>query len=324
MTYVKPFSEISHDNNIVGGKASNLAELCYLGVNVPLGFVVTTDAYTDFLRKYNLEERIQERLRKLDETDANQIKSTAAYLRSLHRKPVPRTISEPILELYDEIGDGFAAIRSSATAEDLSSASFAGQYESFLSVSRKNLVNSVRKCWESLYTDRSLQYRLNHKIRNSSMAVVVQKMIDSVKSGVMFTNDPGLGGMLIDVVEGLGETYVSGRTGPSASYFIRKEYISSVGLMEPDESPGDFFFFVQTRSWNKQDFMLTRNKSGKIVKRAMPMDRRIGLENEQIKTLARFGGLIENHYQRPMDIEFATDESGKVYILQARPITAKV
>jgi len=277
MEFIKYFTELDEDDlPLVGGKALNLGLMKKTGSSVPPGFCITTKAY----------QEIAESLKIGGEID------------------FPMSIKEEIWIAYNKIGGGKVAVRSSATAEDLPTASFAGQQDTFLNVEGKSsLIEAVKNCWQSLWTERVIAYRRDRGIDEEelSMAVVVQKMIESDVSGVMFTVNPTTGSDKI-VVEsnwGLGEAVVSGEISPDR-FVIDKE---SLQIIE------------QTVSVKKT--MFTHQVKLKVPdeKQNIP-----SLKEEEIRELGQQGLEIERFYNFPQDIEWAFAD-GKLYILQARPIT---
>jgi rifampicin phosphotransferase len=255
------------DLSEAGGKGANLGELRRAGFAVPDGFVITTAAYA------------------LAAEAAGVTGETPATARvRLAASPVPAGIADAVREAYRALGDGAVAVRSSATAEDLPDASFAGQQDTMLDVTGEDAVlDAVRKCWASLWNDRAVTYRQTHDVpaRGLRLAVVVQRMVDAESAGVLFTADPVTGRRrraAIEAVRGLGEQLVS-------------------GAVNPDH------FVVDTRS-------------GAVLERRGDM-----LSDAQLRDLAALGARIEGHFGRPQDIEWAIDKAGKLWIVQSRDIT---
>ena len=268
------------DIPLVGGKGANLGEM-YGRFPVPNGFVVTTNAYRRFVDMRELKEDMSDLLQKLDVGDHKNLNLISGKLKKL-------IMDEDILdEIVREIeaamkklkGTKFA-VRSSATAEDLITASFAGQQDTYLNVKRQDIVNAVKKCWSSLFNPRAIYYRHEKKVsRDVAMAVVVQEMIDAEIAGVMFTVDPiRKKYILVEAAHGLGEQVVSGQVTPSSFMFERKTF--------------------------------------ELKEKNITYD----IEEGLMKKVAKLGLLIEAHYGRPQDIEFAIKD-GKLHILQSRAIT---
>ncbi len=326
--FIKWFSELNKDSgNIVGGKGANLAEIYNLGIPVPAGFIVTAQAYEYFIKKAGLKEKIKNLLEKIDYQDTKQLEEITKEIRELIVNPkLPKEIEEEISEAYEnlgakEIGEGtahdilksasepiFVAVRSSATAEDLAEASFAGQQDSFVNVKGEyELLKHVKKCFASLYTARATYYRdkKGFKHEQVSLAVVVQKMVDSDKSGVIFSKDPSHknDNIIMEAVWGLGEGIVSGQITPD-------KYVVSKDLE------------ILDKKMSEKKIAITRGSGGerKIVKLMEEKSKHQVLRNHEIKRLTEFAIKLEEHYQKPQDIEFAI-EGGEIYIVQTRPIT---
>ncbi|WP_457614787.1 phosphoenolpyruvate synthase [Methanopyrus sp.] len=319
MKYVRWFEEISKDDvDVAGGKGANLGEMTQAGLPIPPGFVVLSKAYEEFLEHTGLKERIREILSSYDLSDNDELQRAAEEVqRLIVEAEMPAEIREEIVKAYRELcervgkEEEFVAVRSSATAEDLPEASFAGQQETFLNVRGEDeVVKYVQKCWASLFTPRAVAYREEKGFEHLdvSIAVVVQKMVDSEKSGVMFTVHPYTGErdkMVIEAVWGLGEAAVSGEVTPD-TYIVDKNT-----------------FEVIEEHVSEQEWMYTRDpETGETVKAEVPEDKRNArkLTDEEIKKLAEIGVAVEEHYGFPQDIEWAI-EGGEVYVLQSRPVT---
>jgi len=297
------------DVTIVGGKGANLGELIRLGVPVPEGFVVDANTFKKFVEDTGLKERIKEILSKVDVNDTRELEEASRKIREMiEETPMPKYVEEEIKKYYRELcKDCYVAIRSSATAEDLPSASFAGQQETYLNVRGEDeVVDKVKKCWSSLYTPRAIFYRVQHGFKHEdvSIAVVVQKMVNSEKSGVMFTSHPTTGEKIaiIEAVFGLGEAIVSGAVTPDHYEYDRiNRKIVKIDVAQ-------------------KKFMLTR-RDGKTVKIDLGEEgKNRVLSDEEIERLVEFGEIIEEHYGNPQDVEWAI-ENGKIYIVQSRPVT---
>lgn len=334
MTNVLWFSEISNEDVYsCGGKGASLGEMYNIGLPIPPGFVITAQAYEKFLKENRIDKQIYNILSMLNLNDVKLLELKSKEIQEIIIKAdMPEDIKQDILEAYEnlnvdnevlkynnknalnliKIGRSlpYVAVRSSATAEDSPEFSFAGQQSTYLNVKGNNaILIAVKKCWASLFTTRAIYYRQKNKIahENVLIAVVVQRMINSEKSGVMFTINPSNNDqdeIVIESAYGLGELVVSGSINPN-NYIIDKENLT-----------------IKSRITPKQDYMLVREEMlGKNIKRKVPEEypEKVLSDNEVI-TLANYGKKIEQHYQKPMDIEFAI-ESGKVYIVQARPVT---
>ncbi len=302
------------DIPIAGGKAANLGELTAAGFNVPPGFVLTTAAYDYFLEKNNLDNTINELAGKIDLTsDASLQESSQAIRKAFEEAQIPEDLKDEVRREYQAMTKhgqhALVAVRSSATAEDLPDASFAGQQETYLNVSNPDdLLEKVKKCWSSLFTPRAIAYRSSKGFEHEKvkLAVVVQKMINSEIAGIMFTIDPNseLPHIIIEAGYGLGEAMVGGNVTPD-TYVVDK-----------------FHKKIINKRISNQTWKLVRGRSGETKKVDVPPDKS-GLQkltDEEILELAEVGNRIEMHYDKPMDIEWCL-EDGVMYIVQARPVT---
>ncbi|MBU1671290.1 MAG: hypothetical protein KKF41_06100 [Actinobacteria bacterium] len=289
---------------VLGGKGKNLQLLALGGFPVPRGFVVTGDAYSEYLAESGLYGSIAETISQLDSERRN-LKAGAAAIRNMFSPGFLRNdLKEEMLGAYHSIGGGLVAVRSSASSEDLPGASFAGLHDTYLNVEGdNNLLASVLKCWASLWNDRAMTYREKRGFDHlkSTMCVVVQRMVPSEVSGVMFTVNPTgtLDQLLIESVFGLGESLVSGRATPDR-YLVGRHTgeITSLGL-------------------ESKETTITP-----VGEEATPEARRAtaSLSEKQIKELSGLGLRVEEYFGSPQDIEWAI--SDKVFVLQSRPVTA--
>ena len=330
IVFVKWFSELNKNSSVIaGGKGANLSEIYNLKIDVPPGFVITAQAYEYFIRESGLNEKIANLLEGTDYEDTKHLDEVSSKIKELVIKSkIPADMSEEILEAYENLsaGDsllesntaynllktnsepGFVAVRSSATAEDSEAASFAGQQESFLNIKgRTELIESVKKCFASLFSSRAIYYRIKKGFKNEQvkLAVVIQKMIDSDKSGVIFSKDPSntSDNVVIEAVFGLGEGIVSGRITPD-------KYVVSKNLEVLDRMISDKKIAITRDSGGNEDVVkLKKEKSTSQV-----------LSDYEMKKLAQVALRLEAHYKKPQDIEFAI-EGEEVYIVQTRPIT---
>lgn len=308
------FNEISkNDLGLVGGKGANLGEMTRAGIPVPPGFVVTADTYFYFIRETGIDSVIKEMLSGLDVEDSRRLQEVATELKKrISATPVPQFISDAIKAAYRKLGGGLVAVRSSATAEDLAEASFAGQQRTFLNIQGEaNVVNAVRDCWASLFEPRAIYYRHQNKFDHLSvgLAAPVQRMVQSEASGVMFTVEPLTGDaskIMIEAVFGLGEAIVGGEVTPDR-YVLDKNRLA-----------------ILDKQVHKQDWMLVRNTKGPElnIKMPVPPEKQVAqkLPDDLIKRVAYFGKLIEEHYNFPQDIEWAK-EKDDIFIVQSRPVT---
>ena len=343
--FTKNFKQISKkDVGIAGGKGASLGEMTQAGINVPPGFVVLASAFERFLEETDLFAEIDSRIKKINYKDINSVDRASNEIRDLiGDAKFPEDIGKEILTDFNKLGAKFVAVRSSATAEDSSIASWAGELETYLNTTRKTLLDNVKQCWSSLFTPRALFYRnekglLKQKV---SVAVVVQKMVQSDISGITFTVHPVIkdrNQMVIEAGYGLGEAIVSGQITPDTC-IIRKP--SSVLLRVPlsgtKQSRGSLMgsprssreaglarddFQVIDINISKQERMIVRNGNKGIEWKGVSKNKqeKQKLAEAQIIKLAKLCQKIEKHYNYPQDIEWAI-EKGKFYITQSRPIT---
>ncbi|MDO8508070.1 MAG: phosphoenolpyruvate synthase [Nanoarchaeota archaeon] len=335
--FVKWFSELSNkDVPIAGGKGASLAEMYNNKFPVPPGFMITAQAYQYFIDKSGLLEKIKHTLQNLNIEDTDSLNEATEKIReSIKGASMPKELADQILEAYDILdvdkqkinnaGYGalgilktgheppFVAVRSSATTEDLADASFAGQQDTFLNVKGgRELIDKVKACFASLFTARATYYRQKKGFAHDKayLAVVVQRMIDSEKSGVMFSQNPVKNDntIIIEAVWGLGEGIVSGQ--------IKPDHYAVGGNLEN--------FDIKESQISEKKIAIVRNSSGnnETVKLNSERSKQQVLSNYEIKRLAQYGKELENHYQKPQDIEFAI-ERNVIYIVQSRPITTK-
>lgn len=307
------FKEIDKDDlPLVGGKGANLGEMTKAGFPVPPGFSITIHAYDIFLEENKLEKPIFDLLKQTDVNNPEQLVNTS---RSIQKKitsaKIPDEVVKEVIKTYKKLfrGQGLVAVRSSATAEDLPTASFAGQQATFLNVKGEaNLLNSVRECWASLFTARAIFYREENKISHEKVkiSVIVQKMVQSEVSGVMFTIDPVTNEkdkILIEAVWGLGELIVQGTVVPDR-YHVQKETFSILSKQISDQS-------------------IQLVKAGKETKEVdVPKKRREKqkISDEEIIELAKIGDKLQKHYYFPQDAEWAKEDKS-LYLVQTRPVT---
>jgi pyruvate, water dikinase len=310
------FNEVGkQDVASVGGKGANLGELTNAQIPVPPGFIVTAAAYYQFLEKTRITDQIRQQLKALDPHDSKQLQQVAEDVQKIIlNATLPLELAAEIQKAYAQMGGGLVAVRSSATAEDLPDASFAGQQSTFLNVhGDSNVVEAVKACWASLFNARAIFYRADQKYDHLQVgiAVPVQRMVQSQASGVMFTVEPVTSDqdkITIEAVYGLGEAIVSGEVTPDL-FIIDKKTMSII-----------------SKKVNKQEWQLIKNpvsQNGHLnIKVTIPPELQSAqkISDEDVLKLAAIGRNIENHYQFPQDIEWAK-ESGKIYITQARPVT---
>lgn len=317
----------------VGGKGANLGEMTSFGMPIPPGFVVTADAYKHFLEKNNLRDKMAPLLDSLDVNNSQKLEHVSKQIEHLiSSAPIPTDISSEIMSAYlalsakdakssalKKILNKFSssgvlvAVRSSATSEDSKEASFAGQNETYLNIKgESNVVNAVRNCWASLFEARSIFYRVQNHFNHfdSAIAVVVQTMVQSEVSGIMFSIDPvtnNASRIVIETVWGLGEYIVQGKISPD-HYEVNKD---DLRIVEKNSTP--------------QSIMLARDQNGHTKEMSVPKAKQnlVKLSDAQIEQLASLSKALEEHYHFPQDSEFAV-EKDQIFLVQTRPITTTV
>ncbi len=332
--YVFPFSQLRMtDVDRVGGKNASLGELLSqltsAGIRVPDGFATTAEAFRLFLKEGGLEDRIHARLAKLNVDDVKALAAAGAEIRGwIESAPFPAELEKEIREFYEWLREGrdiSVAVRSSATAEDLPDASFAGQQETVLNVVGIDAVlHHMKEVFASLYNDRAISYRVHKGFTHAEVALSagVQRMCRSDKgaAGVMFTLDTESGFdqvVFITASYGLGETVVQGAVNPDEFY-----------VFKPTLDAGKFPIIRKTLGSKLIRMEFETDASVGRTVRTVDVDpedrRRFAITDEDVIELAKFARIIEKHYGRPMDIEWGKDGTdGKIYILQARPETVK-
>ncbi|MEM4272287.1 MAG: phosphoenolpyruvate synthase, partial [Candidatus Bilamarchaeaceae archaeon] len=310
------FEELDKSNLAeAGGKGANLGEMTKAGFPVPPGFITTSAAYFKHLDHNDLREKITSRLSGLDVNDTAALQKTAEEIQKMiSNAEIPPSLSKQIKENYQKLcemrgEEVYVAVRSSATAEDLPTASFAGQQSTFLNVrGKENVVQAVKDCWASLFTARAIFYRVQNNFDHMKvgLAAVVQEMVQSEKSGVMFTVNPvsqRRNEIMIEAAYGLGEVVVSGSVTPD-TYVVDKNTFKIISKE------------IATQTW-----MLTK-REGKNVHSEIKdeVQGRQKLTDEQIIELARIGAKLEEHYKFPQDSEWAVVKD-ELFIVQSRPIT---
>lgn len=338
--FIRRFEDIGiNDVPLVGGKNASLGEmareLASQGINLAPGFAITAEAYRHFLQMTDLDIAIRDLLAGLDTQDARNLQQRGLRIRqAILAAELPPDLSEAIVEAYDRLGAGEeqpldVAVRSSATAEDLPDASFAGQQETYLNVQgHAALLETCKRCFASLFTDRAISYRHDKGFDHSQVAlsIGVQQMVrsDLAASGVMFSIDTETGfqnAVLINAAYGLGENVVQGSVNPD-EYYVFKPTLK------------DGYRPILQKRLGSKEFKLVYDVGGSRMTKNVPVppaDRaRFAISDDEILTLARWACLIERHYTAkrgkptPMDMEWAKDgRTGKLYILQARPETVQ-
>lgn len=312
---IKFFKDLDkHDVPLVGGKNANLGEMTKIGMPVPNGFAVTINAYDQFLEENNLIEKIYSILKSTDVNDPAQLNHASRSIQKLIiNSQIPHDIQTEVIKGYKKLSGllskAYVAVRSSATAEDAPGTSFAGQQASFLDIKGDaNLLLKMKECWASLFTERSIFYRVQNKIKHEGVkvSVVVQKMVQSEVSGVMFSIDPVKNDkdrVIIESVWGLGEMIVQGSVVPD-TYVVQKDT-----------------FDILSKEISDQAIQLIR-KNGDAVEAEVPKKIRDKqkITDEDIVYLAKLSDRLQKHYYFPQDSEWAK-EKGKLYLVQTRPVT---
>ena len=315
-SYVIDFKHVGkEDGDIVGGKGANLGEMTKAGFPVPPGFIVTAQAYRDFLVEAGIQHTIEQLLTGLNVNDSKALdRASVAVQKLILRSLFPARIAKEVIPAYFALGGklihhALVAVRSSATAEDLPGASFAGQQSTFLNVQGEaNLLEKIKEAWASLFTARAIFYRATNHFDhfNVAIAVPVQKMVASETSGVMFTIDPvtnDKGKIVIEAILGLGEMIVQGAVTPD-HYEVDKKTDA-----------------ILVKQANVQEKMMVKkgNKNA-IVKPSASAAKKLKLTDSEIRAIATLGKKLEKHYYFPQDVEWAI-EKGTVYLVQTRPVT---
>jgi len=309
MELVRDFKGISKENvDLAGGKGASLGEMTQAGISVPPGFVVLSAGFEQFIKEANLEAEIDAALDEVDTEEVHTVEEASERIQaSIIGAEMPKDIEKEILKNFKKLDARFVAVRSSATAEDSASAAWAGQLDSFLNTTKDTLLENVKKCWASLFTPRAIFYRFEQKIEGRiSVAVVVQKMVNSEESGIAFsvhpvTEDPNQ--LIIEAGLGLGEAIVSGQITPD-SYVVDKEDWHMIDVTVSEQAKGLFRLQKGGNEWKDLG-----EKGHEQV-----------LDGKEILDLAKLIVKIEKHYGFPVDVEWAK-EKGELFIVQSRPIT---
>lgn len=323
------FDEVGkEDIPIVGGKGANLGEILRFGIPVPYGFIVTAQAYFNFIKETGLDKKIKHLLANLNHADPKNLQQTAQNIQKLIiRERIPESLAKEIMlayldlplrakkkqKIFEKLTSllryPYVAVRSSATAEDLPDASFAGQQDTFLNIcGEANVVKKVQEAWASLFTPRAIFYREENKFSHLKVgiAVPVQLMVTSDSSGVMFTIDPVTNdkhNIIIEGILGLGELIVQGTVTPD-HFKVDKKTLEIVSKK----------ISTQTK------ILLKKNGKNKEMNLRKNLANKQKISDKQVKEIAKIGKLLEEHYYFPQDVEWAI-EKGKIFIVQTRPVT---
>jgi pyruvate,water dikinase len=310
MEIVRNFKKLSKKDVILaGGKGASLGEMTQAGIPVPGGFVVLSDSFEKFIKETKIADEIDHELHKVNHEEVKSVDEASKIIQEIIlSKKMPKDISDEIMKHYKELDSEFVAVRSSATSEDGVAAAWAGQLDSYLNTTKENLLKNVQRCWASLFTPRAIFYRFEKHLQKDaiSVAVVVQKMINSEISGIAFSVHPvtqDYNQLIIEAGLGLGEAIVSGQITPD-SYVVEKEPKRILEINVSEQEKGLFRKKGGGNEWKES------GEKGKEQK----------LSGKQIDELANLIIKIEKHYGFPCDIEWAF-EKGKFYIVQSRPIT---
>lgn len=311
MELIRPFNKISKaDVGLAGGKGASLGEMTQAGIPVPPGFVILAASFEKFIEENKIAEDIDSVLDNIDHKEIDAVEFASEKIKSIiMSEDIPKEIIDEIKKHFKKLNAKFVAVRSSATSEDSSTDAWAGQLDTYLNTTESELLENVKKCWASLFTPRAIFYRFEknlhkHKI---SVAVVIQKMVESEVSGIAFSVHPvtqDRNQLIIEASYGLGESIVSGQITPDG-YIVEKKGLLMLekhiatkekGLFKADKG-GNEWRDIHVREQEKQ-----------------------ALSDKQVLELSKLIIKIENHYGFPCDIEWA-HEKGKFYIVQSRPIT---
>jgi pyruvate,water dikinase len=344
--YTKNFKQLSkNDVGIAGGKGASLGEMTKAKILVPPGFVILVEAFDRFMAETDLSAEIIGIIKNINYKDLNSVDAASNKIRDLiYDVPMPKDLENNFLAEFKKLKTPLVAVRSSATAEDSSVASWAGELETYLNTTEKNLIDNIKKCWSSLFTPRALFYAFEKKVFTKkhqekiraltsknlkdaypvSVAVVVQKMVQSEIAGITFTAHPvtrDRNQMVIEAAYGLGELIVSGQVTPDTYIVGKSQYPNNkLQIKSKIQNPKSDFSIVDINT-SEQKEMLVRGGAG-IKRVSVPKNKqeRQKLTGAQIIKLAELCQKIEEHYKFPQDIEWAL-EKGKFYITQSRPIT---
>lgn len=311
MELIRTFKEMSmKDVALAGGKGASLGEMTQAGIPVPPGFVVLAGAFEKFIDETEIRTNIDAALHTVDHKAVHTIEEASERIQAMIKSAeMPEDIAEEVMKQFKGLGAKFVAVRSSATAEDSSTAAWAGQLDTFLNTTEETLLENVKNCWASLFTPRAIFYRFEKNLhqQNISVAVVIQKMVDSEVAGIAFSVHPvtrDRNQIIIEAGYGLGEAVVSGQITPDSYVVEKKDWLLfDINVVEQEKG-------------------LYRKSKGGNQWKEIPADKKEKqkLSGEQILELAKLVVRIEEHYGFPVDIEWTFAE-GKFFITQSRPIT---
>jgi len=324
MDYILNFENLDKSSlPAVGGKNANLGEMIKKGIRVPPGFAVTTDSYQCFINSSEVSERIFTILSSFNQKDVDSLNKASGEIQDLiNNAPIPKEVEDSVREGYSKLCEKCSveilpvAVRSSATAEDLPAASFAGQQDTYLWVQgEKQVIKDVRRCWASLFTARAIDYRIKNKFPHEKVliSVGIQEMVNSRTAGVMFTLNPTNGDQSKVVIEGnwgLGETVVSGSVNPD-------KFVVDKVVLETNEKTVSSKHIKCVYDPEREEVV--------NIDIEEDMQNKCCLKDKEIKELTKIANTIENLYGRAMDIEWAIDNDlpfpENIFVVQARPET---
>ena len=310
MEFIRNFNNLNrHDVTLAGGKGASLGEMTQAKIPVPPGFVILSASFDYFIEKTELTADIDSALHSVNHEEMHTVENASEKIKALIlEEDIPKGIEKSIKEHFKKLNARFVAVRSSATSEDSSTAAWAGQLDSFLNTTEKTLLENVKKCWASLFTPRAIFYRFEKKLHKEkiSVAVVVQKMVDSEQSGIAFSVHPvtqDRNQLIIEAGFGLGEAIVSGQITPD-SYIVEKKG----------------WLMLEKNISEQQKALVKSSKGGNEWIELGEKGKKQVLSDKEVIELAKLIVHIEDHYGFPVDVEFAR-EKGKFFIVQSRPIT---
>jgi pyruvate, water dikinase len=310
MKSILNFTEITKkDVELAGGKGASLGEMTNSGIPVPPGFVILSTAFDKFIKETGMNAEIDAALDDVDHQKMHTVEDVSERIRSIIMNvPMPDDLAKEIYDHFEKLDAKLVAVRSSATAEDSSAAAWAGQLDTFLNTNKETLIENVRKCWASLFTPRAIFYRFEKELHKEyiSVAVVIQKMVESEISGIAFSVHPvtqDRNQLIIEAGLGLGEAVVSGQITPD-SYVVDKQDYTMININVSEQNKK----LVLGYSGSGNDWVdITDGGEQKLT-------------GKEIIELSKLVVLIEEHYKFPCDIEWAVMK-GKFYVTQSRPIT---
>lgn len=313
MQFTRPFSDLNKSDAVLaGGKGASLGEMTQAGIPVPPGFVVLSDSFEQFIKETNLVAEIDAVLESVNHKDVHTVEAASEKIKGLIlSREMPADIQTAVEQSFATLGAQYVAVRSSATAEDGADHAWAGQLESYLNTTATDLIEKIQHCWASLFTPRAIFYRFEKGLHTTkiSVAVVVQKMVDSEVSGIAFSVHPvteDRNQLIIEAGFGLGEAIVSGSITPD-SYVVEKEPRKIIDISVSTQEQG-LYKNIAAGEGNEWRPITEPQASSQVLTEA------------QILELSDIIVAIEQHYGFPCDIEWAY-EAGKFYIVQSRPIT---